>query len=949
MSEENPNIEERDEEFANQEEQSHELEKVIQIGGMYKEWFLDYASYVILERAVPHINDGLKPVQRRILHSMKEMDDGRFHKVANIIGNTMKYHPHGDASIGDALVQIGQKDLLIDCQGNWGNILTGDSAAAPRYIEARLTKFALEVLFNPKTTDWQLSYDGRNREPITLPVKFPYLLTSGIEGIAVGLACKMLPHNFIELIDGSINILKGKKVKIYPDFPTGGLADFSEYNDGLRGGRIKVRSRIAIDDKKTLRISEVPYGTTTSTLIDSILKANDKGKIKIRKVEDNTAEFVEILVHLTGNESPDKMIDALYAFTDCEVSIAPNAGVIENDKPRFIGVSQILEESTNQTKELLKLELQIEKGELQEKWHFASLEKIFIEKRIYRDIEECETWEEILSTIHRGLEPHVKHLIRAVTDDDVTRLTEIRIKRISKFDGYKADEYLSRLEEEIARVQHHLDNLVEYAIDYFKNLKKKYGEGRERKTEIRSLETIERAMVAASNVKLYVQYNEGFVGHGLKKTESEFICDASDIDDIIVIRKDGVMVVTKMNDKTFVGKDILYCNIWKKDDERTTYNMVYQDGSAGKAMVKRFNVTSIVRDREYDLTSGSPKSKVLHLTVNPNGEAEVITVILRAIAKLKKLKFDFDFAEQAIKGRAAKGNILSKYVVNRIDIKEHGISTLSARKVWFDESIKRLNYEERGQYLGAFNGEDKILTVMQSGHYRMTSIDLSTKFDDDMIIIEKWNPNKPISAIYFDPEKEQYFVKRFLAEDSEKLVQFIAETEGSRLEWVSTDWRPMIEMKFDQRAGSKENELINVEEVIAIKGLKAQGNRIAKHKIKTIESMDPLPYEEVEEIEEDEPDDEMDDADESLEVDEASSDETEEKPEAAKPVQKIELPAKEKPETTSESVEPETPKPEKEITDSAESGPKKPKLVIKAKKDSDEDSFGAGSQITLEL
>ncbi|MDP4687623.1 MAG: DNA gyrase/topoisomerase IV subunit A, partial [Salibacteraceae bacterium] len=864
MSEENPNIEERDEEFANQEEQSHELEKVIQIGGMYKEWFLDYASYVILERAVPHINDGLKPVQRRILHSMKEMDDGRFHKVANIIGNTMKYHPHGDASIGDALVQIGQKDLLIDCQGNWGNILTGDSAAAPRYIEARLTKFALEVLFNPKTTDWQLSYDGRNREPITLPVKFPYLLTSGIEGIAVGLACKMLPHNFIELIDGSINILKGKKVKIYPDFPTGGLADFSEYNDGLRGGRIKVRSRIAIDDKKTLRISEVPYGTTTSTLIDSILKANDKGKIKIRKVEDNTAEFVEILVHLTGNESPDKMIDALYAFTDCEVSIAPNAGVIENDKPRFIGVSQILEESTEQTKELLKLELQIEKGELQEKWHFASLEKIFIEKRIYRDIEECETWEEILSTIHRGLEPHVKHLIRPVTDDDVTRLTEIRIKRISKFDGYKADEYLSRLEEEIARVQHHLDNLVEYAIEYFKNLKKKYGDGRERKTEIRSLETIERAMVAASNVKLYVQYNEGFVGHGLKKTESEFICDASDIDDIIVIRKDGVMVVTKMNDKTFVGKDILYCNIWKKDDERTIYNMVYQDGSAGKAMVKRFNVTSIVRDREYDLTSGSPKSKVLHLTVNPNGEAEVITVILRAIAKLKKLKFDFDFAEQAIKGRAAKGNILSKYVVNRIDIKEHGISTLSARKVWFDESIKRLNYEERGQYLGAFNGEDKILTVMQSGHYRMTSIDVSTKFDDDMIIIEKWNPNKPISAIYFDPEKEQYYVKRFLAEDSEKLVQFIAETEGSRLEWLSSDWRPMIEIKFDQRAGSKENELINVEEVIAIKGFKAQGNRIAKHKIKTIETLEPLPYEEVEEIEEDEPDDEMDDSDESL-------------------------------------------------------------------------------------
>ncbi len=649
MSEENNNIEERDEEFSQHQDSQEGLEQVIHVSGMYKEWFLDYASYVILERAVPHVNDGLKPVQRRILHSMKEMDDGRYHKVANIIGNTMKYHPHGDASIGDALVQIGQRDLLIDCQGNWGNILTGDSAAAPRYIEARLTKFALEVLFNAKTTNWQLSYDGRNREPITLPVKFPLLLASGVEGIAVGLACKMLPHNFVELIDGSINILKGKRVKIYPDFPTAGIADFSEYNDGLRGGKIKVRARIQADDKKTLRITEIPFGTTTSSLIDSILKANDKGKIKIKRVEDNTAEHVEILVYLNDRESPDKMIDALYAFSDCEVSISPNACVIENDKPRFMGVSEILAQSTEETKGLLKLELEIEKAELEEKWHFASLEKIFIENRIYRDIEECETWEEIISTIHKGLKPHT-NLLRAVTDDDVARLTEIKIKRISKFDSFKADEILSRLEEDITQVKHHLDHLTEYAIEYFKNLKKKYAAGRERKTEIRSLETIKRTLVAASNVKLYVDRAEGFVGHGLKRGDSEFVCDASDIDDIITIRRDGVMMVTKMADKTFVGKDILHVGIWKKNDERTIYNMIYQDGPAGNIYVKRFNVTSIVRDKEYDLTKGSPKSKVLHLTFNPNGEAEVVTVIHRAKAKIKKIKFDFDFSEQAIKG-----------------------------------------------------------------------------------------------------------------------------------------------------------------------------------------------------------------------------------------------------------------------------------------------------------
>ena len=851
MSEENNNIEERDEEFSQHQDSQEGLEQVIHVSGMYKEWFLDYASYVILERAVPHVNDGLKPVQRRILHSMKEMDDGRYHKVANIIGNTMKYHPHGDASIGDALVQVGQRDLLIDCQGNWGNILTGDSAAAPRYIEARLTKFALEVLFNAKTTNWQLSYDGRNREPITLPVKFPLLLASGVEGIAVGLACKMLPHNFVELIDGSINILKGKRVKIYPDFPTAGIADFSEYNDGLRGGKIKVRARIQADDKKTLRITEIPFGTTTSSLIDSILKANDKGKIKIKRVEDNTAEHVEILVYLNDRESPDKMIDALYAFSDCEVSISPNACVIENDKPRFMGVSEILAQSTEETKGLLKLELEIEKAELEEKWHFASLEKIFIENRIYRDIEECETWEEIISTIHKGLKPHTKHLLRAVTDDDVARLTEIKIKRISKFDSFKADEILSRLEEDITQVKHHLDHLTEYAIEYFKNLKKKYAAGRERKTEIRSLETIKRTLVAASNVKLYVDRAEGFVGHGLKRGDSEFVCDASDIDDIITIRRDGVMMVTKMADKTFVGKDILHVGIWKKNDERTIYNMIYQDGPAGNIYVKRFNVTSIVRDKEYDLTKGSPKSKVLHLTVNPNGEAEVVTVIHRAKAKIKKLKFDFDFSEQAIKGRGANGNILTKHSVNRIELKEKGVSTLAARKVWFDESIKRLNYEERGTYLGAFNGDDKILTIMQSGDYRLTGIDVLTKFDEDMIRIEKWDPDKPLAAIYYDGEKEEHFVKRFLVEDSDKAVHFISESEGSHLSLLSTNWRPKVLLKFDQRSNKRDDEELELEEFIAVKGLKAQGNKLSRYKVKTIEELEPLPRQDSDENDDD--------------------------------------------------------------------------------------------------
>lgn len=942
MAENTDNTEERDEEFSQQEEQQGTLENVIHVSGMYKEWFLDYASYVILERAVPHLNDGLKPVQRRILHSMKEMDDGRYHKVANIIGNTMKYHPHGDASIGDALVQIGQKDLLIDCQGNWGNILTGDSAAAPRYIEARLTKFGLEVLFNHKTTQWQASYDGRNREPVTLPVKFPLLLASGAEGIAVGLACKILPHNFVELIDGSISVLKGKKVKIYPDFPTGGVADFSEYNDGLRGGRIKVRARISVEDKKTLKITEIPFGTTTSSLIDSILKANDKGKIKIKRVEDNTAEDVEILVHLANNVSPDKTIDALFAFSDCEMSISPNSCVIENDRPRFMGVSDMLLESTEQTKDLLRQELEIRKSELEEQWHFASLEKIFIEERIYRDIEDCETWEAILETIHKGLKPHTKHLLREVTDEDVTRLTEIRIKRISRFDSFKADEHLAKLEEEIAEVKHHLDHLVDFAIEYFKNLKKKYSAGRDRKTEIRQIETIERTMVAANNVKLYADYEEGFVGYGLKRgDETKFICDASDIDDVIVIRNDGVMVVTKMAEKTFVGKDIRYVNIWQKDDPRTIYNMIYQDGPAGNAMVKRFNVTSIIRDKEYDLTRGTPKSKVLHLTANPNGEAEVVTVVLRAKPALKKLRFDFDFATLAIKGRGANGNQLTKHAVNRIELKEKGLSTLGARQVWFDDTVQRLNYEDRGRLLGSFQAGDKILTIMASGHYRLTGIDLSTKFDDDMIIIEKWNPKKPVSAIYFDPEKDGHFIKRFLVEDSDKPVLFIAEHEGASLSMVSTHWRPRAVLRFDHRSSDKEDETIDVAEFISVKGLKAQGNKLSRHKVKTVEELEPLPFEEP--IEE-QPDPAsvvaMTDAADSGgsigqegETDEGTSDEF----------------AAEVPVDNDGNEPAPAGGPGRTSMETLEETHEAVKPMPKEDKQSKKDSFGAGSQITLEL
>lgn len=819
-------------------------EKIVAIKGLYENWFLDYASYVILERAVPAINDGFKPVQRRIMHSMKDLDDGRFNKVANIIGHTMKYHPHGDASIGDALVQIGQKDLLVDTQGNWGNTLTGDGSAAPRYIEARLSKFALEVVFNPKTTEWGVSYDGRNKEPLFLPAKFPLLLAQGAEGIAVGLACKILPHNFNELIDASIGVLRGKRPNILPDFPNGGMADFSQYNEGLRGGRVRVRAKIRQLDKKTLIIDEIPHGTTTGSLIESIVKANEKGKIKIRKIEDNTAENAEIIIHLPPNISPDKTISALYAFTDCELSISPNAAVIEDDKPRFVGVNEMLESSTHRTVALLKLELEIRRDELNEQWHFASLEKIFIENRIYRDIEEAETWEAVMSNIREGLKPFIKHLKRPVTDDDIVRLTEIKIKRISKFDAFKADEQIARIEDELAQVQHHLDHLVEFAIDYFKKLKKKYGAGRERRTEIKTFDTIVASKVVVAGKKLYVNYKEGFVGYGLKK--DEYIMDCSDIDDIIVFREDGVMMVTKVEAKKFVGKNIIHAAVWKQGDKRTIYNMVYQDGTTGPAKVKRFPVNSITRDREYDLTGGLKGSKILYFTANANGEAEVVQVRLRPRPKLKKLKFDYDFADLAIRTRAVKGNTLTKYIVSKIEMKEEGTSTLAPRKIWFDDVVQKLNADDRGSFLGRFKGDDKILSIYQDGYYRITGFDLNTHFDDGLIVIEKFDPEKVVTVIYWEGEKKQYNVKRFLPEDSQKPVEFITEHEDSFLEFATTHPSPRAVLQFDRRSNDLEDEEIDLVEFISVKGVTAKGNRLTPNKVKTIDRVEPEVKDEME-------------------------------------------------------------------------------------------------------
>ncbi len=823
----------------NPEQNTEQIQDVLHVSGMYKNWFLDYASYVILERSVPLIEDGLKPVQRRILHSLKELDDGRYHKVANVIGHTMKYHPHGDASIGDAMVQIGQKELLLDMQGNWGNTLTGDRAAAPRYIEVRLSKFALDVVYNPKITEWNASYDGRGKEPISLPIKFPLLLAQGVEGIAVGLSTKILPHNFIELIDASIKVLKGVKPRIVPDFPTGGMADFSAYNDGKRGGKARVRAKISIEDKKTLKITELPFATTTTSLINSVIKANDKGKIKIKKIEDNTSENVEILVHLPAGISPDKTIDALYSFTDCEVSISPLGCVIEEDKPRFIGVSEMLQVSTQHTLDLLKAELEVNLKELQEKWHFASLEKIFIEYRIYRDIEECETWESVLEAIHKGLKPHIKYLLREVTDEDVVRLTEIKIKRISRFDSIKADEDIVKLEGQIDEIKHHLNNLVDYAIDYFQNIKKKYGKGRGRKTEIKTFDNIVAAKVVAKNQKLYVNREEGFIGTTMRK--DEFVCECSDIDDIIVFRKDGKMKVTKVDKKTFVGKDILHVAIFKKKDERTTYNMIYKDTGSGKSFMKRFHVTSVTRDKEYELAKGS-KPQVVYFTANPNGEAEVVTVHLRALQKLKKLRFDVDFSELAIKGRGSGGNLVSKNPIKRIELKEGGVSTLSARKIWYDDKVMRLNVDGIGTFLGDFQADDKILIVMQNGTCQLISFDLSTRFTDEMVIIEKWKKKHPISAIYFDGAKDRYFVKRFLLESSEKVVSFISENVKSYLELVTTDQFPIAEVVYKKEKNKdRKVEQINLSEFIAIKGVSAQGNKLTNDKINEINLLKPLP------------------------------------------------------------------------------------------------------------
>ena len=852
--EENENMNEEPE-FSN--EGSSDMEHVIRVSGLYEDWFLDYASYVILERAVPHINDGLKPVQRRILHSMRELEDGRYNKVANVVGNTMKYHPHGDASIADAMVQMGQKDLLIDPQGNWGSIFTGDGAAASRYIEARLTKFALDVVFNPKTTDWQQSYDGRNKEPITQPVKFPLLLAQGVEGIAVGMACKILPHNFIELIDQSINALLGKRVKLVPDFITGGLADFSNYNDGLRGGKVRVRARMEIVDTKTIKIVQIPFGTDTGSLMDSIVKANEKGKIKVKKIEDNTANEVEILVHLAPGTSPDNMMDALYAFTDCEKSISPNASVIMDDKPLFIGVSEMLKYSADRTKDLLEMELRIKLGELQEKWHQSSLEKIFIKNKIYIEFD-GKTYDEAKDYTLKALQPHIKNLVREVTDEDLTKLMDIPMRRITKHDAEKADTFIANLEEEMAQVKHHLDHLTEFAVDYFKDLKKKYGKGRERKTEIKSFGTIDATKVAAANVKLYVNLEEGFVGTGLKRNEGEFLTNCSDIDDVIVILKTGKMRVTRVSDKTFVGKGILHVGIWKKGDDRTTYNLVYKDGSTGPVRVKRFQVTSITRDKEYDLTRGLPKTKVMYFTANPNGEAEIVNVVLRNTGKVKKLKFDFNFADIAIKGRGAGGNILTKHIISKIELKEKGVSTLSARKIWFDDTVSSFNSDERGNLLGEFKGEDKILHVTSSGHYRLTGFDVSTKVDDDYLILEKWKPNKPITAVYWDGEKEIYFVKRFLIEDTTRKISFISEHEGSHLELVSSDWKPVVQISFDKRSNDREDEIIEMEDFIAIKSYKASGNRLTKFKVKSIDLGEPIPYEEPE-VEEEESDDSEED------------------------------------------------------------------------------------------
>lgn len=831
-------------------------EKIVPVGGLYENWFLDYASYVILERAVPSLYDGLKPVQRRILHSMKEMDDGRYNKVANIIGNTMKYHPHGDASIGDALVQLGQKDLLIDCQGNWGNTLTGDGAAAARYIEARLSKFALHVAFNGKTTNWLSSYDGRNKEPEQLPMKFPLLLAQGAEGIAVGMACKFLPHNFIELIEQSINHLRGKKVEIFPDFPNGGMADFTNYNDGLRGGKVRVRAKIKKLDNKTLVVYEIPFGTTTGSLIESVIKANDKGKIKIKKIEDNTSSEAEVIIHLAPGVSPDKTLDALYAFTDCEVSISPNSTIIDKDKPRFMGVSEILKVNTDTTVRLLKWELEIRLDELERQWHFSTLEKIFIQEEMYIDFKLYSNRESLYDYLYKRFEQFKDQLIREITDEDLQKLTQIPMIRITRFDSSKADDALLKIEEEMVSVKHKLANLIEYVIDYFKDLRKRFGEGKERKTEIKIFDTINATKVIIANKKLYVDFEEGFIGYGLKKNEP--VNDCSEIDDIIIFFATGKMMVTKVADKKFVGKGIVHADVWKKGDKRTIYHLVYQDGLGGAAMMKRFYVNSITRDTEYDLTRGVKGSKMLYFSVHPNGEREVVSILLRPRTHLKRLRFDIDFGELLIKGRQSGGNRVTKEIVQKITQKEVGGSTLAARKIWFDTVVGRLNDEGRGKFLGSFKGEDRLLTLYKTGEYRLSNFDLSNHFDEDMVHIEKWVPHRPISAVYYDAEKDMHFVKRFLCEiTSDKKVSFISEHEGSHLDVVSTAYRPMIRIVYNKLLKETKNlpdNEVQIADFIDVKGMKAQGNQLTKLKVKEIvltheiEGAEPWP-EDVEEAE----------------------------------------------------------------------------------------------------
>ena len=819
-------------------------ENIITLKGMYQDYFLDYASYVILERAVPSIWDGLKPVQRRILHAMREMHDGRYHKVANIIGQTMQYHPHGDAAIGDALVNLGQKEMLIDPQGNWGDVRTGDSAAASRYIEARLTKLALDIAFNPQTTDWQLSYDGRKREPIDLPMKFPLLLAQGADGIAVGLSTKILPHNFVELIKASIKVLQGKKVKIYPDFQTGGMIDVSDYNGGKRGGRVKVRAMIDRVDKSILAIRELPFGVTTPSLIESIIKASDKGKIKIKKVVDNTAQEVEVLVELAPGTSPDLTVDALYAFTQCEVPISPNACVIIDDKPHFLTVEEILDISTEHTKDLLRQELEIRKGELLEKLHFASLEKIFIEKRIYRDIEECETWEAVLEAVDAGLRKYVVtpadkpqkgdkrlRLLRDITEEDLTRLTEIKIKRISKYNSFKADELIARLEEELKEVQHHLDNLVDYAIAYFEDLLAKHGKGRERRTRITTFDTIQATEVVANNAKLYVNRKEGFIGTGLKK--DEFVCDCSDIDDIIVFRQDGVFLVSRIADKVFVGKDIIHVDVWKKGDDRTTYNMIYTDGKSGRSFAKRFNVKAITRDREYDLTSGEKGSKVLYFSANPNGEAEVVTVQLTQGSRARIKLFDYDFGDLDIKGRSSKGNTLTRYPVRKVALKEVGKSTLGALQVWMDEVSGRLNTDERGKFLGAFDTGDTILAIYKDGTYEVMEMDLNKRFDPGEIMhIGKFDPNRPINTLYFEGERGWTMAKRFLIETTTtgQRFPFLTEDRKTKLLYASLDDAPKVQYSMKVNSKKVEGE-IDLASFVDVKGWKAIGNKVSDQRL----------------------------------------------------------------------------------------------------------------------